>query len=199
MAFHRLLQEHNKPPPDQLDVSSLNERSASTNNSTASVVPAVRTNDCGKVGRLDIIGDVSCSNKPPGPSTVTIKTEPKDETGGEDHGSNLRGRGISYGKHKGDKDEEDVYARAKRLRRYSNCSSEDLTQLESEKYRELRNKNNEASRRSRANRKSREVEMRDHALKLEAENRRLKVKADEMEKLVKRLRNCLMQLVLKRR
>ena len=87
----------------------------------------------------------------------------------------------------------------KKLRRYSTCSSEDLTQLESEKYRELRNKNNEASRRSRANRKSREVEMKNHAAKLEAENRRLKVKAEEMEKLVKRLRDCLMQLVLKRR
>lgn len=140
---------------------------------------------------------------------VTIKTEPKDDSllGTNDSGVTK----SSYPhfmkrKLKDEDDDDDISVNSsvsdsvkfKRSRRLSNCSSEDLTQLESEKYRELRNKNNEASRRSRANRKNREVEMREHAFKLEAENRRLKFKAEEMEKLVKRLRNCLMQLVLKR-
>lgn len=180
-----LLQEHNKPSVP-LDVSSLSQQSTSITN-----IPAIQNE--GRVTQLepsDIVNKL--------PSTVTIKTEPKDDVTEEEQCS-TRGRVHLYGKHSNDsKDEEDQY-RTKRLRRYSNCSSEDLTQLESEKYRELRNKNNEASRRSRANRKNREVEMREHALKLEAENKRLKVKAEEMEKLVKRLRNCLMQLVLKRR
>ncbi len=126
--------------------------------------------------------------------SITIKTEPKEEPNANSDDRNQ----ITFPKRRYEKDKEEQ-GNSKRLRRYSNCSSEDLTQLESEKYRELRNKNNEASRRSRANRKSREVEMREHAFKLDAENRRLKVKAEEMEKLVKRLRDCLMQLVLKRR
>lgn len=128
------------------------------------------------------------------PNPITIKSEPKDEPYVDDDSRSSSGK-RSY-------DRDDKYYSSKRSRRFSNASSldlEDLTQLESEKYRELRNRNNEASRRSRANRKSREVEMKDHASQLEAENRRLKVKAEEMEQLVKRLRSCLMQLVLKRR
>lgn len=124
---------------------------------------------------------------------LRIKSEPKEDPYTEEETSSNSKR--SY-------DGEERYYPSKRSRKFSNTSSldlEDLTQLESEKYRELRNRNNEASRRSRANRKNREVEMREHAAHLEAENRRLKVKAEEMEQLVKRLRNCLMQLVLKRR
>lgn len=142
---------------------------------------------------------------------VTIKSEPKDESSSSVTNDSGVTKSLYHHQMKRKlKDEEDddddvsvsgsvsSNAKFKRSRRLSNCSSEDLTQLESEKYRELRNKNNEASRRSRANRKNREVEMREHAFKLDAENRRLKFKAEEMEKLVKRLRNCLMQLVLKR-
>lgn len=140
---------------------------------------------------------------------VTIKTEPKDESllVTNDNGITKSSYHLHMKRKLKDEDDEDDIsvdgsisgsAKFKRSRRLSNCSSEDLTQLESEKYRELRNKNNEASRRSRANRKNREVEMREHAFKLDADNRRLKFKAEEMEKLVKRLRNCLMQLVLKR-
>uniref|UniRef100_A0A1B6EA74 BZIP domain-containing protein n=1 Tax=Clastoptera arizonana TaxID=38151 RepID=A0A1B6EA74_9HEMI len=68
----------------------------------------------------------------------------------------------------------------------------------SDRYRELRDRNNEASRKSRLNRKSKEIEMKAQALQLEKENRMLKIKADEMEKLVKKLRDNLMQIVLKR-
>jgi len=183
---HPLLQEHNKPSAP-LDVPNLSQQSTSA--ASIQSVP----NEC-RVSQIDRTTDGGNNT----PSKVTIKTEPKDDVAEELCGTGARGH-LQYGKHRNDaKDEEDQF-RTKRLRRYSNCSSEDLTQLESEKYRELRNKNNEASRRSRANRKNREVEMREHALRLEAENKRLKVKAEEMEKLVKRLRNCLMQLVLKRR
>lgn len=138
----------------------------------------------------------------PKTSPINIKIEPKEEQiEDQQHQPTTKTRTGIKRAYETD-DNYDWETSSKRSRRFSNASQldlEDLTQLESEKYRELRNRNNEASRRSRANRKSREVEMRDHASKLEAENRRLKVKAEEMEQLVKRLRNCLMQLVLKRR
>jgi hypothetical protein len=65
------------------------------------------------------------------------------------------------------------------------------------RYRELRDKNNEASRKSRQNRKARESEMKDVAAKLERENQSLKIKADEMERLVKKLREALLEAVIK--
>ncbi|XP_065214906.1 probable myosin light chain kinase DDB_G0279831 [Planococcus citri] len=140
----------------------------------------------------------------PKTSPINIKIEPKEEQIDEpqQQSNTTTDNRIGVKRAYETDDSYDFETSSKRSRRYSNVSQldlDDLTQLESEKYRELRNRNNEASRRSRANRKSREVEMRDHASKLESENRRLKVKAEEMEKLVKRLRNCLMQLVLKRR
>lgn len=78
--------------------------------------------------------------------------------------------------------------------------SSDLESIAStaDRYRELRDRNNEASRRSRLNRKSRELEMKEQANKLGEENKRLKAKADEMERLVKRLRATLLQLVVKK-
>lgn len=83
-------------------------------------------------------------------------------------------------------------------KRKTSDSDHDSVFSGSDRYRELRDRNNEASRRSRLNRKSREMEMRDQALQLEKDNRLLKLKADEMERLVKKLRENLMQLVLKR-
>jgi hypothetical protein len=65
------------------------------------------------------------------------------------------------------------------------------------RYRELRDKNNEASRKSRQNRKSRESEMKVVAANLERENESLKIKADEMERLVKKLREALLEAVIK--
>jgi hypothetical protein len=66
-----------------------------------------------------------------------------------------------------------------------------------DRYRELRDKNNEASRKSRQNRKAREIEMKDVATKLERENQSLKIKAAEMERLVKKLREALLEAVIK--
>jgi hypothetical protein len=66
-----------------------------------------------------------------------------------------------------------------------------------DRYRELRDKNNEASRKSRQNRKTREHEMKEYAAKLASENQTLKIKADEMERLVKKLRQALLEAVVK--
>lgn len=68
---------------------------------------------------------------------------------------------------------------------------------ECDRYRELRDRNNEASRKSRQNRKARECEMKETAAKLERENQSLKIKADEMERLVKKLREALLEAVMK--
>ncbi|KDR23256.1 hypothetical protein L798_07158 [Zootermopsis nevadensis] len=66
-----------------------------------------------------------------------------------------------------------------------------------DRYRELRDRNNEASRKSRQSRKVREGEMKETAGKLERENQSLKIKADEMERLVKKLREALLEAVMK--
>ncbi|KAL1453053.1 hypothetical protein WDU94_007229 [Cyamophila willieti] len=73
---------------------------------------------------------------------------------------------------------------------------EDVLEYESGKYRELRNRNNEASRRSRANRKQREQKMKEYSDRLMSDNVRLKSKAEAMERQVEKFRNCLMKIVL---
>jgi len=59
------------------------------------------------------------------------------------------------------------------------------------KYRQRRDKNNLASQRSRATRRQREVDMADQAVKLEAENARLKVRIDELTVIAEEARKCL--------
>ncbi|CAG2062576.1 unnamed protein product, partial [Timema podura] len=65
------------------------------------------------------------------------------------------------------------------------------------RYRELRDRNNEASRKSRLNRKAREEEMKEQSDKLEKENHSLRIKAEEMERLVKKMREALLEAVIK--
>lgn len=74
-----------------------------------------------------------------------------------------------------------------------------LSSVESEcdRYRELRDRNNEASRKSRQSRKSRELEMKDIGTKLEKENQSLRIRAEEMERLVKKLRQELIETISK--
>ncbi|XP_014289288.1 uncharacterized protein [Halyomorpha halys] len=67
-----------------------------------------------------------------------------------------------------------------------------------DRYRALRDRNNEASRRSRLNRKQRDLEMRRHKTDLEKKNVELKVKADRMESLVKDMRAILLRTVRSR-
>ncbi|XP_046967038.1 uncharacterized protein LOC124535055 isoform X1 [Vanessa cardui] len=63
------------------------------------------------------------------------------------------------------------------------------------KYRELRDKNNEASKRSRMNRKIKELQMEQLADELEERNKILKVRADLLEDMTKKLRDALMTAV----
>lgn len=73
------------------------------------------------------------------------------------------------------------------------------TSSESDRYRELRDRNNEASRKSRLTRKARETELGKQAEVLTRENRVLKVKVDEMENLVKKLREALLQSMMNKK
>lgn len=73
------------------------------------------------------------------------------------------------------------------------------TSSESDRYRELRDRNNEASRKSRLTRKAREMELGQQAEILTRENRVLKVKVDEMESLVKKLREALLQSMMNKK
>jgi hypothetical protein len=84
----------------------------------------------------------------------------------------------------------------RRTRKLSVDSDADSIISGSDRYRELRDRNNEASRKSRLNRKQKEVEMIQLAVELEQENAELKTKADSLEKLVKKLREALMSIVL---
>ncbi|XP_066994006.2 uncharacterized protein [Anabrus simplex] len=63
------------------------------------------------------------------------------------------------------------------------------------RYRELRDRNNEASRRSRQTRKAREQEMQVQAETLEKENRELKVKCDELERQLATFRQLLVDIL----
>lgn len=64
-----------------------------------------------------------------------------------------------------------------------------------DRYRALRDRNNEASRRSRQNRKQRDLEMKHHKAELERKNSALKVRADKMQKLVEEMRAALLKSI----
>lgn len=68
-----------------------------------------------------------------------------------------------------------------------------------DKYRQLRDRNNEASRKSRATRKARENELNGSASQLEATNRRLAIKAEELEKMVNDMRQALLKIMTKKK
>lgn len=91
-------------------------------------------------------------------------------------------------------------ARAKRdkiaKKRYYESDSEEEVALS--QYRECREKNNEASRRSRMNKKAKESEMTIRAIELERDNRILKMKVEELEKLVTSMRSALLRSAMKK-
>ncbi|PNF35730.1 hypothetical protein B7P43_G16164 [Cryptotermes secundus] len=66
-----------------------------------------------------------------------------------------------------------------------------------DRYRERRDRNNEASRKCRENGKAREREMKELTAKLEGENESLKKSVDELEELVKKLREALFEAMVK--
>ncbi|XP_060523521.1 uncharacterized protein LOC132700316 isoform X2 [Cylas formicarius] len=65
-------------------------------------------------------------------------------------------------------------------------------------YRELRDKNNEASRKSRLKRKIRELEFEKEADELHVRNIKLKAQVEELEKMVSTFRNNLFQILVKK-
>ncbi|XP_012227228.2 uncharacterized protein [Linepithema humile] len=81
-------------------------------------------------------------------------------------------------------------------KRYYESDSEDDTALS--QYRECREKNNEASRRSRMNKKAKESEMSVRAIELERDNKVLKMKVEELEKLVISMRTALLRSALRK-
>lgn len=76
--------------------------------------------------------------------------------------------------------------------------SDSDTQTSDHNYRELREKNNRASRKSRINKKVKESEMLKKASDLEKNNIVLKMKVEELEKLVTSMRTALLQSALKK-
>lgn len=86
--------------------------------------------------------------------------------------------------------------REKRKRSAEETASD--TRVDTFSYRESREKNNEASRKSRMNKKAKETEMALRAIELEKDNRILKMKVEELEKLVISMRNALLKSALKK-
>jgi hypothetical protein len=72
------------------------------------------------------------------------------------------------------------------------------SESDDDSYRDTREKNNEASRKSRMNKKAKEQEMMKRAVELEKDNRVLKMKVEELEKLVSSIRNALLRSALKK-
>lgn len=77
------------------------------------------------------------------------------------------------------------------------CSADTSLSSSDAKYREIRDKNNVASKRSRTTRKLKELQMEQQALDLEERNQLLRVKADVLEGVTKRLKDALMSAILK--
>ncbi|XP_076761366.1 uncharacterized protein LOC143429587 [Xylocopa sonorina] len=95
---------------------------------------------------------------------------------------------------------EKPYSRARReksmRKRYIDSDSDEQPFVSH--YRESREKNNEASRKSRMNKKAKETEMATKAIELERDNRILKMKVEELEKLVTSMRSALLRSALKK-
>lgn len=80
-------------------------------------------------------------------------------------------------------------------------SSDDYSLLDPEeaRYREMRDRNNEASRKSRYKRKQKEVKLTDELEDLELENVKLKAQVEELQKTVERYRDNMMQVMLSKK
>lgn len=92
-----------------------------------------------------------------------------------------------------------VVRRGRPPKRNVSISSDDYGDTPEAKYRELRDKNNEASRKSRLKRKIKEMEYGKEADDLERENQKLRVQVEELEKTVTSFRNNLMLLLLNKK
>ncbi|CAG9579900.1 unnamed protein product [Danaus chrysippus] len=80
-------------------------------------------------------------------------------------------------------------------RRESDVSAVSENSTHEISYRKLRDKNNEASKRSRMNRKLKELQMEQMAVDLEERNKRLRIRAELLEEATKKLRDAFMLAV----
>lgn len=105
---------------------------------------------------------------------------------------------FSYTDVSSDEEEEEVKAvrRGRPPKRQLSISSESSKDCDALRYRELRDKNNEASRRSRLKRKMKEVDMEKEADELEERNIKLKTEVAELEKTVNNFRTNLFKIML---
>lgn len=81
-------------------------------------------------------------------------------------------------------------------KRGDSVSSDGSKDQDGSKYRELRDKNNEASRKSRLKRKIKEQEYEQEADELQMKNIRLKTQVEELEKMVSTFRNNLFKILV---
>lgn len=89
-------------------------------------------------------------------------------------------------------------ARGRPPKRAESVSSDCSKDGDASKYRELRDKNNEASRRSRLKRKLKEQELESEADELHSKNIRLKAQVEELDKLVTKLREDLIKITIRK-
>ena len=97
-----------------------------------------------------------------------------------------------------DSESEDELPRSKRGRPPRRTSSISSDHSDATKYRELRDKNNEASRKSRLKRKMKEMTLQKEAEELYEKNVKLKAQVKEFERMVNNFRQNLFKIMLKK-
>lgn len=99
-----------------------------------------------------------------------------------------------------DDDEDEMEMRKARRgrppKRNMSISSDSSKDCDAVRYRELRDKNNEASRRSRLKRKMKELSLEKEATDLEEKNVKLKTQVEELEKTVNNFRTNLFKIIM---
>lgn len=99
-----------------------------------------------------------------------------------------------------DDDEEVEMPKSRRgrppKRRNMSISSDSSKDCDALRYRELRDKNNEASRRSRLKRKMKELSLEKEAAELEDKNVKLRTQVEQLEKTVNNFRNNLFKIIM---
>lgn len=99
-----------------------------------------------------------------------------------------------------DDDDDEVEIRKVRRgrppKRNMSISSDSSKDCDAVRYRELRDKNNEASRRSRLKRKMKEMSLEKEATELEEKNVKLKTQVEELEKTVNNFRTNLFKIIM---
>lgn len=83
-------------------------------------------------------------------------------------------------------------------KRTESVSSDGSKDSDASKYRELRDKNNEASRKSRLKRKMKELDLETEAGELESKNIKLKAQVEQLEKMVEIFRDNLFKIMMKK-